>query len=205
MSQRLILIRHGLTYWNDLFRYQGHTDIQLNEEGIVQAEAVKRRLLSCRFAAIYSSDLSRAVQTAQIVGGPHKLIVSVRAELREINFGVWEGLTYQDLELHYPELLQTWLEAPHLLAVPGGETFSAVQERALACLHDIIKEQPYGNIAVVSHGGTIAALICGLLNEPISNMWKYRQKNASITIFKRENNNFCLETVNDVTHLAVNE
>ena len=203
--QRLLLIRHGTTYWNNLFRYQGHTDIELNEEGIEQARAVKNRIAQYQLKAIYSSDLSRAVQTAQIIAAPHKLPVQTYPELREINFGVWEGLTYRDLEQHYPELLKTWLEAPHLLDVPGGETFAQVQERAMKCICEIVRFHPQGNIAVVAHGGTIAALICGLLNEPISGMWKYRQKNASLTTFLIENKEFILETVNDVTHLAVNE
>ena len=203
--QRLLFIRHGTTYWNNLFRYQGHTDIELNEEGIEQARAVKNRLVQYQLDAIYSSDLSRAVQTAQIIAAPHNLPIKTYSELREINFGVWEGLTYQDLEQRFPELLTTWLEAPHLLAIPGGETFTEVQRRALKCICEIVSIHPQGNIAVVTHGGTIAALICGLLNEPLSGMWKYKQKNASLTTFQIENNKFVLETVNDVSHLTIND
>ncbi len=205
MSQRLILIRHGLTYWNNLFRYQGHTDIELNEEGIAQAQAAKRKLVRYKLEAIYSSDLSRAVQTAQIIAAPHGLPVKTYPQLREINFGVWEGLTYQDLEQRFPELLKTWVDSPHLLAVPGGETFMAVQERALKCIYELVSYHQQGNIAVVTHGGTIATLICGLLNEPISTMWKYKLKNSAISTLIFENNLFSLETVNDVTHLAINE
>jgi len=131
MSNSLILIRHGLTIWNHEFRYQGHTDIELSEEGVKQAQALQKRLAGEKLDAIYSSDLSRAVQTASIIAKPHRLELITDSRLREVNFGVWEGLNFKEIESRYPDLLKTWLEAPHNLEIPQGETFMAMHDRAL--------------------------------------------------------------------------
>jgi len=201
MTVRLILIRHGLTLWNHELRYQGHTDTKLSSDGIRQALALRERIRDEKLTAIFSSDLARAVETAKIIAAPHRLEVQINPLLREINFGVWEGLTYQDIERDYPEQLKIWRDAPHLLTVERAETFAELKERALKGLQEILSAYPTGNIAVVTHGGTIAAMLCGLLNEPLSNMWKYRQKNAAINIVVIKGKEVALELMNDTSHL----
>lgn len=201
MAVRIYLMRHGLTPWNYESRFQGNTDIELSPEGIKQAKALQGRLTTEKLDAIYSSDLTRALQTAEIVAKPHGLEVRTKPGLREIHFGVWEGLTYKDLEREYPQELKTWLEAPHLLAVPQGETFAMLQDRAIKCLREILAFHPHGNIAVVAHGGTIAALICGLLQEPLAKMWNYRQKNTALNVLKWEEGRVSVELLNDSSHL----
>lgn len=202
MTSKLIILRHGMTYWNNESRYQGHTDIELNPQGIAQAHAVRERLAGTKLEAIYSSDLSRAFKTAEIIAQPHGLKVSVAPGLKEINFGVWEGLTYTDLLRDYPEQLQVWLERPHDLNVPQGETFLQVRDRAVAEVQRIIHEHPTGTVVIVTHGGTIAALICGLLGQPLSCMWQYKQKNTALNILSKQGDRFELEVFNDISHLA---
>jgi len=202
MASRLILVRHGMTHWNNERRYQGHTDIELNDEGIAQAYAVQRRLAATKLEAVYSSDLSRAYKTAQIIAEPHRLPVKIAPGLREINFGVWEGLCYEDLLRDYPDLLQVWFNSPHQLKVPEGETFQEVRDRAVAEVQKITAEHPLGNVILVSHGGTIAALICGLLEQPLSQMWQYKQKNTAVNILRKEGQKYVLELFNDVSHLS---
>ncbi|MCR4440886.1 MAG: histidine phosphatase family protein [Peptococcaceae bacterium] len=201
MTARIILIRHGLTLWNYELRYQGHTDTRLNSEGVRQARALRERIRNEKLVAVFSSDLRRAVETAQIIASSHRLEVKTSPLLREINFGVWEGLTYQDIERDYPEQLRIWKEAPHLLKVERAETFVELKERALKGLQEILAVYPSGNIAVVTHGGTIAAMLCGLLNEPLSNMWKYRQKNAAVNIVVIRGKEVTVELLNDTSHL----
>jgi len=201
MSNRLILIRHGLTIWNHEFRYQGHTDIELSEEGVKQAQALQKRLAGEKLDAIYSSDLSRAVQTASIIAKPHRLELITDSRLREVNFGVWEGLNFKEIESRYPDLLKTWLEAPHNLEIPQGETFMAMHDRALTCIREIIAVKPSGTTAVVAHGGTIAALLCGLMNQPLTCMWNYKQKNAALNVLTVDKKGVTAEVINDVRHL----
>lgn len=202
MTSRLIIIRHGMTYWNNESRYQGHTDIELNPEGIDQALALQHRLAGTKLEAIYSSDLSRAYKTAEIIAQPHGLKVSIAPGLKEINFGAWEGLTYQDLLRDYPEQLKVWLEKPHDLNVPQGETFPQVRDRAVAEVHKILQQHQIGNVAIVTHGGTIAALICGLLGEPLSCMWQYKQKNTAVNVLRKQGDSYELELFNDISHLS---
>ena len=201
MTKRLIFIRHGLTLWNHEFRYQGHTDIELSDEGVRQAQSLQKRLAVENIDAIYSSDLSRALQTASIIARPHRLEVVADPRLREVNFGVWEGLNYKEIELRYPELLKVWLETPHLLQVPQAETFLAMQDRALRCIREIIAAKPSGSMAVVSHGGTIAALLCALLEQPLNRMWDYKQKNAAVSILTIDEKGAAAEVINDTSHL----
>ena len=193
MPSRLIFVRHGLTIWNYEFRYQGHTDIELSEEGITQARALQKRLSTEKPSAIYSSDLRRAWQTAQIVAQAFCLPVNILPELREINFGIWEGLTYHDLEKNYPELLKTWLETPDKLIIPGGETFAIVQERALKVVKEIAQQYPNDTVIIVTHG---------LQGETLRNMWKYRHGNTAVTILSVDKNRTIVEILNDTSHLA---
>lgn len=202
MAIRLILVRHGITYWNYESRYQGHTDIELHPEGIKQACALQKKFAVEKLDAIYSSDLKRAVQTASIIAEPHDLKIKTVPALREINFGEWEGLTYYDIEKKYPKLLKVWLETPHLLEIPQGESFEILRDRAVAGVKKILASQQKGTIAIVTHGGTIAALVCGLLNEPLANMWHYKQKNTAVTILAIREGQVTIESLNDVSHLS---
>lgn len=202
MIQRLILVRHGLTNWNHEFRYQGHTDIELNPEGVKQAHALKERIKDEKITAIYSSDLKRAMETARIIAEPHKIEVIPNPLFKEINFGVWEGRTYQELQKEYPQQLKIWLESPHLLRIENAETFSELQDRAMLGLKGVLSQHPSGTIVIVTHGGVIAALICGLFNEHINNMWKYKQKNASLNILVFQEDRVEIGLLNDISHLS---
>lgn len=201
MSTRLIFVRHGVTEWNHLHRYQGHTDINLSEEGIQQALLLQKRMTREKIDTVISSDLSRSYQTAQIIAEPHGLKVQIYPALKEINFGLWEGLTYQQIEKDYPDLLKIWLERPHELLIPKGESFNNVKDRSVECIKEILKSKVGDTILTVTHGGTLAALICGLLDQPLLRMWDYRHKNTAITEIEAYNGKFRLTTVNDTSHL----
>lgn len=201
MTRRIFLIRHGLTMWNHEFRYQGHTDIELSIEGRAQAQALQKRLAQENITAIFSSDLKRAVETAEIINQRHKLALNINPLFKEINFGVWEGLTYNDLKIKYPEQLKVWLDTPHLLKLERGETFEQLRDRAVLGMQEVLSLHHEGNILIVSHGGTIASLICGLLHEPLVRMWEYKQKNAALNILQIKDEQVSIEMLNDTSHL----
>lgn len=201
MTKRIYLIRHGITLWNNEFRYQGHTDIELSPEGKAQAQALRQRLQQENITAIYSSNLKRALETAEIINEPHQLEIKINPLFKEINFGVWEGLTYKDLQIKYPEQLKIWTETPHLLKLEKGETFSELRDRALIGIQEVLSFYKEGNILIVSHGGTIASLICGLLKEPLIKMWEYKQKNAALNILRIHDDEVSIEVLNDTSHI----
>ena len=126
---KLILVRHGETDWNAQRRYQGQSDVPLNDAGQRQAAALAQRLEGVDISAIYSSDLRRARQTATAIASLHPLPVRDEPRLKEISFGRWEGLTYGEIQERWPEEMAAWFADPIRVTPPGGERLAQVAER----------------------------------------------------------------------------
>lgn len=200
---RLLLVRHGETIWNHTSRYQGHTDIELSETGREQARSLAKRLKTEKVKAVYSSDLKRAFETASILASPHNLPVKATKELREINFGDWEGLTYQEIMEEYRELASEWYQHPGKIRIPGGETFTDVKERAYNTILELARQNDPGTIIVVAHGGTIRAIICGLLDIDLNHAFQIRQDNTALNIIEYNHGGYIvLPLLNGVSHLG---
>jgi len=200
---RIIFVRHGETLWNDMGKYQGHTDIPLSMVGFEQAYKVAKRLKSEEITTIYSSDLKRAKQTAEIIALEHNLSVITKPEFREINFGVWEGKTFSEVKKQYPELLNIWLSEPENLYIPQGETFSQMLKRAWTGLIDVLNNHKSETITIVAHGGTIGAIICNILEIKLNNLWRIKQGNTGISIVEFYDNKGILTLFNDTYHLQI--
>ncbi|HZU20449.1 MAG TPA: histidine phosphatase family protein [Gaiellaceae bacterium] len=143
----LLLARHGETDWNRERRWQGWADPPLNDAGRAQARALAEQLRHMSFDAVYSSDLRRAHETAEIVAAPHRVPVFVDARLREIDVGSWSGLTRAEIEARFPGGVR-----------PDGETREQHAKRVLAAVEDIARSNLGRRILVVTHGGTLRAL-----------------------------------------------
>jgi phosphoserine phosphatase len=151
MATTILLARHGETDWNAARRVQGHTDVPLNERGREQARALADELGDERLAAVYASDLMRAHETARIVAERKGLDVIVLPELRERNFGTWEGLTDREVLDRYPEARAgTWGDA---------ETRDEMSHRVLEALRRIAAAHPDAQVLVVAHGGPLRAVL----------------------------------------------
>ena len=166
-TTRVLLIRHGETDWNAAGRWQGHAPVPLNAAGLRQSAALGRYLAAqraWRIAAIYSSDLPRAMQTAQAIADALTLAVRPDPRLREKDLGHWQGLTREEVRAwdgeRYAHYREHWPDVP----VPGGETIHAMVARARAALDEIAAQHGGQTVIVVSHGGTISALL-GKLQE----------------------------------------
>ena len=149
---KVFLVRHGATDWNIEKRAQGHADIELNDAGRKQAAAAATELAHSDVAAVYSSDLKRAYDTAAAIAGAHGLEVTVDPDFREIDQGEWEGLTTDEIRTRWPDL---WGPNRHYNARPGGESPQQVKERSMRALAKAVAAHPDETIVVVSHGGTI--------------------------------------------------
>jgi alpha-ribazole phosphatase/probable phosphoglycerate mutase len=172
------LIRHGQTDWNLEGRYQGQSDVPLNEKGHAQAKALADQLCKYVFAAIFSSDLSRARQTAGSIAGVLGLTVQLDPRLREIGLGEWEGILVTDIKEHYEQLWEQRLVDPANSRPPGGETVSEVATRMYAALDGISRLYPAENVLIASHGLSIATVICRAQNIPIGQAYTVVPENV---------------------------
>jgi len=199
---RLLLVRHGEIEQNSSERYWGSTDVELSAAGLWQAGRLRDRLTKENIHSIYSSDLKRALVTAEIIATFHKREVIACAELREINFGRLEGLTFSQVDERYPEVARLWLEQSPKLAYPDGESISQFEERITSFSRRLQKHSREETILVVAHGGALRTLICQLLGMEPRQRWQTRLEPASVTIVETYAQGAILTLLNDVSHLV---
>ncbi|OZV12810.1 phosphoglycerate mutase [Tissierella sp. P1] len=198
---KLFLIRHGQSEWNKLNMIQGQKNTILTDLGKEQALSLGNRLINEDIDIIYTSDLSRAYTTAKIISDIiHKPLVASEL-LREINFGPWEGLSIGEIQKKYYFEYSIWLKEPQSLNMKGAETLQILQKRVMKYINYIIDENKGKNIAVVSHGATLKALILGLLDIDISHYKNISLKNVSLSIIEFRDYNRVLTSLNDISHL----
>ncbi|WP_025916802.1 histidine phosphatase family protein [Herminiimonas sp. CN] len=206
-STEILLIRHGETSWNAVKRLQGHSDIALNDQGQAQADALGLALRDEPLAAIISSDLQRARQTAQAVArqqaGPMEVICD--SGLRERCYGAFEGLYYSDISQRYPAAFAAW-QARDIDAVfpPGerqGESFRAFHARIAAAMLHWARRYPGQKIALVAHGGVLECAYRAALALPLSTPRDFPILNASINRFRLEGDALRLLSWGEVAHL----
>ena len=165
----LYLVRHGETAWNRSGRYQGQSDPPLSKSGWCQAEEAAARLGGVRLDAIYSSDLRRAASTARVLAVRASVPptrVYRTADLREIDFGCWEGLTYREIQQRWGDALQSWYRDPVAYTPPGGEPFARFCYRVARFFLEIARRHRGAAVAVVTHGGVLALTERWLCGEP---------------------------------------
>ena len=197
---RLLLVRHGETEWNETARCQGSSDISLSATGFQQVEALKRRLVKERIDAIYSSDLKRAVHTAQIIALEHNTELVTCRELREIDFGEFEGLTFEEIKQRYPHS-NWWTVQDAEEKLPRGESVSQLVSRVSQFVARLRGYTGGETILVVAHGGSLRALLCLLLGLGLEHWWRIRLDSASLTVVETYSEGAVLSLLNDLCHL----
>lgn len=198
---KLLLARHGQTDWNIAGRYQGQSDIPLNQVGCLQAAALAKRLSAETIHAVYSSDLSRAKDTAQAIANVHQLKVQTDWRWRELNFGEWEGMTYKEMAAHSPSLFEEWMINPRHTSTPNGETLDELSKR-VACAFDEVKNKHKDQtVLVVSHSGALQALLTNLLGIDLNRYWRLKISQASLSELAVYEDGVVLNSLNNVSHL----
>jgi len=197
----IILARHGETEWNVEEVFRGRIDIELNETGVRQAELLAQYLGGLNIDAVYSSPLRRALNTAEVIAHYHKLEVKIAPGLIDFDFGKWQGLHLQEVKRRYKKLYAQWLENPHLVQMPDGESLDEVRERALTVVDEVVAKHK-GTIVLVSHRVVNKVLICALLGLDNSHFWNIRQDTCGTTTFACENRRFILTKHNDTSYLT---
>ncbi len=184
LTTRLFLIRHGETLANREFRYIGARDDALSKLGERQAAQLADALAPLPIAGVYSSPLQRAYRTARAIAGSHGLGVRIATELRECDFGTWEGLSRAEVLARGPEeveRLHAW-ERDSTVAPPGGESFAAVQQRVRAFVEELAETHAGQALALVSHVGPIKVLLAAALDTPISASFRIFLDPATISV-----------------------
>jgi len=184
-NRRIWLVRHGLTDWNTQQRFCGHSDVPLSAQGRVQARWLAQRLQEEKISTIYTSDLARARETAEIIASrrTQEVPVNLSAAWREIDFGAWEGLTYAEIAERFKDQLGFFTD-PVQYSPLGGESLAYVLQRVqaelavIACSGNLPVE---GDLVIVSHGGPLRVLLCSLLGVPLERQWQLRLDPGSLS------------------------
>ena len=199
---RLLLVRHGITEFNSARKFVGHSDVELSTIGCRQAERLRDRLVNNKIDAVYSSDLKRAVMTAKIVSSGHEVDIEIYPELKELDYGDIEGLTFEEASLLYPEVAESMANLSLQLKLPGGESFEKFIRRTGKFLNQLKRHTPSQTVLIISHGGPLRALICHLLGIEAGHWRKFRFNNASLTVLETSPRGAILVLLNDTSHLT---
>ena len=202
MQTTLLLIRHGQTPWNALGKIQGSTDIALEDIGRFQAQLLAEKL-NGDFSAIYTSPLERAYETATILASPSTVSPIALDALREVNFGLWEGLTFKEVAAQYPDAYTLWkqdeLEGP---LCEGDGSIKACSLRAKACILELVQKHLGETIVCVSHGGLIKSALIGLFDLKMTMYHQMAFGNTCVTTIRfDEKLHPILVNLNDTSHL----
>jgi probable phosphoglycerate mutase len=200
-ATRLIAVRHGETAWNLDARLQGHLDIELNEKGLWQARRVAQALAHEPIAAIYSSDLARAWQTAQEIARGHALPVNAEVRLRERAFGHFEGRTFLDIERELPEQARLWRTRDPEFAPEGGESLLQFRARVTEAVAELAGRHVGELLLLVAHGGVMDLLYRAATGQELQAPRTWQLGNASINRMLWTEQGLTLVGWSDDTHL----
>jgi broad specificity phosphatase PhoE len=214
MATWIYLVRHGQTVWNEEGRLCGSSDVPLSDEGLAQARKLAARLKDIGIAAIYSSPLLRARQTAEAIAAHHRVEVKIEPDLREIDYGDWEGLKVADVLEQFPEIEKLRREEPMKFVAPNGEPMRRFAERVISAIQRVAASHADETICVVAHQTVNRFILCWILQSPhpahrISSpidfrFWRQlRQDPACVNLLQvREDGLWRVCLVNDTCHLV---
>ena len=202
---KIFLIRHGEVEWNRKSAYVGATDVPLNAAGQAQAVQLASRLDGEQISAVYSSDLTRARKTAEIIAERLGLKVHLTRELQEVDYGEWEGVLESEAPQRDPDIYRKWRANPVEIRIPGGETFGELRDRAFPAFCRIAQAHSNENVVIVSHKSTNRVILTCLLGINVNYYRRIGQGNACINVIEvREDGSFAVEAINECCHSPVN-
>ena len=201
MTNTIYIVRHGQTEWNLLGKTQGHGNSDLTPKGIEQAELLADSMTKYPIDYIYSSDLGRAYQTAEIIGNKLNIEVEKTEALREMNFRTWEGRIIKDIIEEDPELYKMWRNEPHLAKIPQGETLSQIKERTDAFIKEINEKYDGKHIVLVTHSLCARIMLLSFLDSYVKNIYRINQANTALNIIELRDYGPVVMKMNDTTHI----
>lgn len=203
---RIVLVRHGQTAWNlgsaagEHFR--GQEDVPLDDLGWAQARATAERVRTWPIAAVYGSPLRRAYNTAEVIAQAVSRIARPLPGLLDIHYGTWAGRSVEEVARAEPDLFRQWMEAPHTVTFPGGESLAAVQARAMAALDEVRSRHPDQMVLLVGHQVVNRVILCTILDIGLEAFWRVGQETCCLNVFHYRDGVPCVDLINDTCHLA---
>lgn len=197
------IIRHCETKANAEKKLQGHIDIDINELGAKQLQALSERFKSIDLNAVFTSPLLRAKRTAEAVAKDKNIPIKPLEGLIELNCGVYEGRTYAEIGEKFPDFFDIWFNRPWDFAPENGEKMTDAYERIWQTVTDIVKSHKGQNIAIVSHGGVVRCLLCKVLKNDITKLCElpFSENTAVSLLTFSDNMEFDVVYFNDSSHL----
>ena len=192
---RIFLFRHGETANSKEVCFNGHFDVGLSERGLKQFQHWADVLKEENFNAIYSSDLKRTRNSAQYIAEEQGLELISFPELRELSFGVWEGMSISEVESSYPGQLKERMQSIASFQADGGETYHQLQERVIPKYEEIVASHPNDKIALVCHGGVNRIILGHLMGIPIDRIFRIHQDYAALNIIQYYDNEPVVEYI----------
>lgn len=198
---RLLLVRHAATAWTAQGRFQGQTNVPLSPHGYRQVADLAQRLKTETIHTLYASDLQRAWETARAIAAPHALAVQSEPRLREMAFGLWEGLTYAEIQQRDALGLAAWERDPLHRAPPEGETLLQMTVRLRAAYTHMVSTSQDKTVGLVAHGGPLQVLLCLGLGLSPQAYWQFAMAPASVSELCIYAQGAILTSLNDTHHL----
>jgi 2,3-bisphosphoglycerate-dependent phosphoglycerate mutase len=200
-ATRLTIVRHGETEWNKTLQLQGHGDSALTQTGIEQAVLVAESLKTRKFDVLISSDLGRAIHTAQIINRSLKLSLIVERNLRERSFGIMEGLTRDDIKDKYKDIFDAYITRVVNFEIPEGESLVEFNNRVIEALHSIARNYKNKSVLIVAHGGVLDCVIRHIFSINLDDPRCFSLFNTSVNTIYIDNNLWSLEEWGNIEHL----
>ncbi len=202
---RILLVRHGQTAWNQAGRFRGRADVPLDEVGLAQARAAGKRIAAqWRVSTVYSSPMTRTMQTAQAIAEPFGLSVQPREGLADIDVGQWQGLTRDEVRARWPVELDLWHHAPQRVHFPGGEALAEVRARAMRTVDEVVAQHADETIALVSHEGVNRLILLSVLGLGDERLWHLGQDTCALNVIDAAGGDYTVDRLNDTCHLNTN-
>jgi broad specificity phosphatase PhoE len=201
--QTLFLVRHGITALNEQQRYCGVSDVCLSALGRRQSLLLRDLLRQEEFTSLYISPLKRCIETIDPIAQSHALSPEPLVGLSEINFGLWEGLTFEEIQSAYPDRLKAWCDEPDAFTFPQGEPVRDFRTRVLDALERILAHE--GNSLVVAHGGSLRVIISHLCGWGMDCLHSFALEPASSTILEHYQESTVVRVLNETCHLRIGE
>ena len=200
---RIVLVRHGHVDWIAPERFRGRAELPLSSLGRRQAQAAAGYIAATwKPDAVYTSPLGRCRETGAAIAAPFRLEPQPIDGLCDIDYGKWQGLTRDQAKKCWPDESELWFRAPHIAALPGGDTLAAVLSRVTAALRDILQHHPDQTVVMVGHDSVNRVLFLFTLDLPLSRYWHLRQDPCGINELILDNGSFVVGSINQTQHLS---